>query len=321
MNQILTNNFRRIRPRIGSVIVMMLMTLVSIFFAVYVTGLQQVKGHIALVTASGSARLSTPELSVQTVRQKPPYSALVRQQYDAFIIDDGGGRYTVETLRGNEFKTMLQTLMKNPKAKIPAQSYDRSTGVNVIGFLMIFLSMSALFYMFPFAEDKEQGQLLRIAASPLSFPRYLAAHCVFCLCSFVPAWAMLAVLGAAGWSIGFSVGQYAALFLLLAVLGISFAILLHAWIKKPDNANMLGNSVIILSSTLAGCFYSFSKGNRVLDTLVRILPQKQLINLALDVQHGTVWAHPFPIFYILAVSAAMFTAAYAKLHHDFIKRA
>ena len=114
---------------------------------------------------------------------------------------------------------MLQLLLKNPKAKIPAQKTDRSVGVNVIGFLMIFLGMSAFFYFFPFAEDKEQGQLLRISASPVSFNKYLAAHFLFCLCSFVPPWATLAVLKAAGWNIGFSIGQYAGLFLILAMLG------------------------------------------------------------------------------------------------------
>ena len=216
---------------------------------------------------------------------------------------------------------MLQLLLKNPQAKIPAQKNDRSVGVNVVGFLMIFLGMSTFFYFFPFAEDKEQGQLLRISASPLSFNKYLAAHFLFCLCSFVPPWAALAVLKAVGWNIGFSIGQYAGLFLILAILGSSFALLLNTLLKKPDNANMLGNSVMIVTSTLAGCFYSFSKDNAVLDRLIRILPQKQFMDFAVKLQNGEALQHPYPILYILALSLAMFGVAYVKLRHDFVERA
>lgn len=321
MIDILKNDFCRIKPRFGSILVMLVMTILSIFFAVYVTGVQQVKGHIAFVTNGSAQNLETKYLSVEVMQQKPLRSALVRQEYDAIVTDRGNGGFDIETLRNEDFKNMLQLLLKNPQAKIPAQKSDRSVGVNVVGFLMIFLGMSAFFYFFPFAEDKEQGQLLRISASPLSFNKYLAAHFLFCLCSFVPPWVTLAVLKAAGWNIGFSMGQYASLFLLLAILGSSFALLLNTLLKKPDNANMLGSSVMIVTSTLAGCFYSFSKDNAVLDHLIKILPQKQFVDFAVNLQNGEALQHLFPVLYILTFSLVMFGVAYVKLRHDFVERA
>jgi ABC-2 type transport system permease protein len=255
------------------------------------------------------------------MKQKPLHSALVRQQYDAIVTDLGNGRFNIETLRNEKFKNMLQLLLKNPQAKIPPQKDDRNVGVNVVGFLMIFLGMSAFFYFFPFAEDKEQGQLLRISASPLSFNQYLAAHFLFCLCSFVPPWVALALLQTGGWNIGFSMGQYAGLFLILAILGSSFALLLNTLLKKPDNANMLGSSIMVVTSTLAGCFYSFSKKDAVLDHLIKILPQKQFMDFAINLQNGEALRHMFPVFYILAISLVMFGVAYVKLRHDFVERA
>lgn len=320
MIHVLKNDFHRVCPRMGSIIAMLVMTIVSIFFAVYVTGIQQVKGHIALVTGSNVSGLDTKYLSVEVMKEKPARSALVRQQYDAFVVDQGNGKFEIDTLRNHDFKNMLQVLLKNPKAQIPALKTDRGVGVNIVGFLMIFLSVSAFFYFFPFAEDKEEGQLLRISASPLSFRRYLAAHFIFCFSSYVPAWLMLAVLQAAGWNIGFSLAQYAGLFLLLGMLGVTFALLMNTFIKKPDNANMFGNSILILTSTLAGCFYSFSKNNAILDNLIKILPQKQYMEFALDVQNGDVASHLFPLFYVLALSALMFGVSYAKLKHDFVER-
>ena len=181
MNYILKNDFCRMRPRLGSFISMLIITLASIFFAVYVTGVQQVKGHIALVTSSSAQALDTKYLSVEVMKEKPLRSALVRQQYDAIVTDRGNGQFDIETLRNSDFKNMLQLLLKNPKAKIPAQKNDRSVGVNVVGFLMVFLQMSAFFYFFPFAEDKEQGQLLRISASPVTFNKYLAENLLLCI--------------------------------------------------------------------------------------------------------------------------------------------
>lgn len=321
MLNILKNDYCRIRPRLTSVLIMLAVTLSSIFLAVYLTGRQQMRGHIAVISQNPAAAVDTEYLSVETLKEKPAFSELVRQKYDAYVIDKGNGEFEIETLRSSDFKNELQMLLKNPKAKISADKSKRGVGVNIMGFLMTFLGLGGFFYMFPFAEDKEEGQLERITASPLSFPKYLFMHCVFCLSSFLPVYLMIAVLKAAGWNIGFSLLQYAALFLLLTVLIVSFALLLNTFFKKPDNANMLGNSIIVVTSTLAGCFYSFSKNNTVLDNVIKFLPQKQFLNFAQDIQNGNSAGHLLPVFYILAVALIFFIIAFTKLKHDFVEKA
>ena len=320
MINVLKNDFCRMKPRLVAVLIMLTVTVISIFFAVFITGVQQVKGHIAVVTDHNIPNIETSQLRIDTVSTAPLHSALVRQEYDAIATINADGTYHIETLRNDDFKNMVEVLLENPQATVPASKEDRSTGVNVVGFLMIFLGMSSFFYFFPFAEDKEQGQLLRISASPVSFNRYLAAHLLFCLCSFLPPWIMLVILQAAGWNIGFTIGQYAFLFLILAVLGSSFALLMHTFIKKPDNANMLGNSLMIVTSTLAGCFYSFSKENAILDHVINLIPQKQFMNFAIDLQNGEVLQHLFPMLYIIVISLLMFAVAYLKLKHDYAER-
>ncbi len=320
MNNVLRNNFSRIFCRLPSVIIMLAITLLSIFLAVYMTGAEQIRGHIALVTDNSAVEINSSSLSIEVMEQDPPMSQLVSQKYDAIVTDRGNGQFDIKTLRGNDFKEMLQLLLQNPQAKIPAQKNDRSVGVNIIGFLMVFLGTSVFFYFFPFADDKEQNQILRIAASPLSFRRYLAAHFLFCLFSFVPSFGMLAIMKGAGWEIGFSLPQYAGLLLLLAMLGSTFALFLNTFIKKPDNANMFGNSILIVTSTLAGAFYSFSKSNALLDNLIHILPQKQFLEFAVNLQNGEEWQHLFPLVYVVLFSAVMFGLAYRKLKHDYVER-
>jgi ABC-2 type transport system permease protein len=186
--------------------------------------------------------------------------------------------------------------------------------------MMMFLLMITFSNLFAFADDKEQGQLRRIAATPASFVGYLAAHCVYCLTFFLPEYILLVILKLIGWNIGFSLLQYAGLITVLGFLGISFALLLNTLIKKPDNANMLGNSVTVLTSILAGSFYSFSKNNVVLDHMIKLLPQKELMNYAQYMQNGSAGQHSASIFYIIIFSAALLVFSYTVLRQKYVKK-
>lgn len=319
---VIKNNCRRTAPRVALVVIMTIVMLASVMVAVYFTGLQQVKGHIALITQGSTAQLpkSSPLLDIQIVSEPPPHSELVKQRYDAFVTVNAGGDYEIETLHGNDFKSMLLQLMENPSAVTGKSPTDRGVGVNIIGFLMMFLLMYSFANLFGFAEDKEQGQLSRIAASPASFGAYLAAHCVYCLSLVLPCFIMLAVLKACGWNIGFTLPEYAGLIALLSFLGISFALLLNTLINKPDNASMLGNATAVLTSILAGSFYSFSKNNAILDTVVRILPQKAVLDFAQHLSNGDATQHMGDIVYTVAFALVLFASSCVILRRMYVKR-
>lgn len=317
------NNWLRTVPRVVPVIIFTAVTLASILFSVYITGTQQVKAHIVFIQENGSSTAapeSSQALDVAVMSEKPPRSSLVEQKYDAYVTADGSGNYQIETLRSDNFKSMLLLLLQNPSADISAFQTDRGVGVNIIGFMMMFLLMIAFFDLFAFADDKEQGQLRRIASAPSSFGWYLAAHCVYCLFMLLPEYLLLVVLKLCGWDIGFSLLQYAGLMAVLAFLGISFALLLHTLIKKPDNANMLGNSVTVMTSVLAGSFYSLSKNNAVLDSIIKVIPQKKLMDFAESLQSGSASGHWVSIAYVIAVSLVMFVFSCAVLHQMYVKK-
>ncbi|HEX3026218.1 MAG TPA: ABC transporter permease, partial [Clostridia bacterium] len=301
---VLKNNYLRTVPRAIPVLVMTIITLASIMLAVYITGIQQVKGHIVFVTQSPTAVMSKSSklLEITVSAHKPPHSDLVKQKYDAYITVDDAGNYQIETLHSNDFKNMLLLLLKHPDAKVGDSKTDRGVGVNIIGFMMMFLLMLAFSNLFAFADDKEQGQLHRIATAPASFGFYLAAHCIYCLSFLLPEFLLLAVLKLIGWNIGFTLLQYAGLMAVLGFLGISFALLLNTLIQKPDNANMLGNSITVLTSVLAGSFYSFSKNNALLDNIIKLLPQKEIMDFAQHMQGGSGWQHSGSIIYTIAFS-------------------
>lgn len=319
---VLKNDYLRLLPRIVSVAVFTVFTLATVFFAVYITGIQQVKAHIVFISQSESAAVpqSSKALDITISAEKPPLSSLVEQKYDAYVTEDADGNYQIETLRNDDFKNMLLLLLKDPNADISGIQTERGAGVNIIGFMMMFLLMIAFFSLFTFADDKEQGQLKRLAASPASFGFYLAAHCVYCLSMLLPEYLLLVILKQCGWDIGFSLWQYAGLMAVMAFLGISFALLLHTLIRKPDSANMLGNSVTVLTSILAGSFYSFSKKNAVLNGLVNIIPQKALMDFAQYLQNGTAGGHAGSIIYVAAFSLVLFIVSCTILRNMYIKK-
>lgn len=318
---VLKNNYLRLLPRIGAVTVFTVCTLAAVVFAVYITGTQQVKAHVVYIpqNASVASPRSSRSLDITVLPEKPPRSALVEQKYDAYITADGNGSYRIETLHGGDFRNMLLLLLSDPGADVSSYVPERGVGVNIIGFMMMFVLMIAFFNLFTFADDKEQGQLKRIAAAPASFGWYLSAHCAYCLSMLLPEYLLLIILKLCGWNIGFSLPQYAGLLAALAFLGISFALLLNTLIKKPDNANMLGNSITVLSSILAGSFYSFSKNNTVPDYLINVIPQKAFMDFAVSMQNGSASKNAGSMIYVLAFALAMFLSAVTVLRKKYVK--
>ncbi|MGC6174686.1 ABC transporter permease [Lacrimispora sp. 38-1] len=318
----ITNIYERTIPRIVTLILLTAFTLASMVLAVHLTEVQQVKGRIVLVTDKSAETLpqSPARLNIVVSPEKPPHSALVEQKYDAYVTIGKNGDYQIETLRSDSYKNMVLTLLKNPDAILKDSKTARGVGANIIGFMMMFLLMEVFANLFAFADDKEQGQLRRITAAPVSFSGYLAAHCVYCLSMFLPEYILLIILKYCGFDIGFTLLQYAGLLAVMGLFGISFALVLNTLINKPDNASMLGRSVIVLTSMLAGSFYLFTKKNMLLDLIIKVLPQKQFMNFVEYMERGEAWQHSFSIIYVIALSIVLFLVSCSVLRMKYMKR-
>lgn len=316
------NIYERTIPRLSMFILLTAFTLASMVLAVHLTGVQQVRGHIVLVTDKSEEEIpkGSKEFDMVVSAVKPPVSALVEKKYDAFVTIGKDGNYDIETLRSDDYKNMIEAMLRNPDAPLKGSRTARGVGANIIGFMMMFLLMEVFANLFAFADDKEQGQLRRITAAPVSFGGYLWAHCIFCLSMLLPEYILLVLLKFLGFNIGFTLLQYAGLIFVMSFFGISFALLLNTLINKPDNASMLGRSIVVLSSMLAGTFYFFGKKNIVLDTIIKLLPQKQLMDFVEYLERGEAWHHSFSIVYVIAFSMVLFVISYASLRMKYIKR-
>ena len=96
---ILKNNFFRSLARKNYIIIMLLITALSIFLAVYFTSKLEIKGNIAVVSNSGLLKINSKYFEEIDLDRAPPTSELVMNKYDAVVIDKGNGGYEIRTIK------------------------------------------------------------------------------------------------------------------------------------------------------------------------------------------------------------------------------
>jgi ABC-2 type transport system permease protein len=323
MINFIRNNYYRISSRRYYIIISLLMTMISIFFAVYLTSKLEVKGSIAVVTKSKVSVFQSKYIKFTPMVTEPPLYQLLLGKYDGVIIDKGNGKYDVDTIKSDDFKKMLEVIVKNPKGFRPEMKDTRGIGTNIIGYLLMFILLQSVLFMFSLAEDMELKQIERIAAAPVSFFKYLLSHFIFNFSLiFIPAFFILVMMkGVFGLNIGFNLLQYMALLGLICDLGISFAMFINALVKVSDTANMMGSSIVVLTTILSGSFYSFEKGNKILEKVLWVLPQKDFLSFVQGLESGKAVSEMIlQLSYVIIVTLVFFIFSIIKIKKDYVRR-
>lgn len=313
MVYVLHHNWLRLMSRKAIVAITSVMTIAAVAAALLLTSANDSRGSLVFVSAASEVKEASiaglHDFQVKRLAEAPRRSELVRNKYDAVIIDEGDGSYTIETIKSEAYATMVRQALEHPDQPLP-EAEKRGTGANVAGFIMMFVLLQGMFYMNFFAEDKVQGTLRRIAASPMSVMTYLAAQVLFCfLLISVPAY--LCVAGARlllHADIGFTLLQYSWLITVLSLLAAAFALFITVCIDEIDNAVTTASSLILVTSLLSGGFYTVEHEG-VMNMLTYWLPQRQYMAAVTSLERGaaygdTVW----PVLYVLVLSGILFAA-------------
>lgn len=323
MINFIRNDFCRISTRKHYIVISALMTMISIVLAVYLTSNVQNKINIAVVTKGTASSFQSKYANVTLMDKKPEKYELVLNKYDGVIIDNGKGKYVAETIRSEDFRKMLETVIKNPKGFKPVAKEARGIGTNIIGYLLMFILIQSVLFMFLLGDDIELKQIERIVAAPISFVKYLLSHFIFnFFVVFLPAFFILVVLkGIFGCNIGFSLLQYASLLGVMVSSGIAFAMFINSLVKVADTANMMCASVVVLTTILAGSFYSFENGNKILEKGIWILPQKDFLSFVQGMESGKAISAILPqLLYVIVISLVFFFFSIIKIKKDYVLR-
>lgn len=320
MLAIFYNNWRRLLAEKAYLIVSITLMVCAVTAAIVFNNKIELKGNIAVIsTDSDIAFMDCNYFNITKLDADLPKSELVQNRYDA-VVTIKDGLYSMDTIKSNEFKTMLYDALEHPDIFVPNMDTSRKIGTNIIGYMMMFLLMQGVLYARFFAEDKEKHMIERVAMSPIYFMKYLLGHAVF-ITSIIslPSFAVIVIAKIMGVSIGFSLLQYAGLIVILGGLSTAFALFLNSLFCVADTANMLGSSIIILSSILAGSFYSFTKDKTLFNKLLHIIPQKDFINFVDALEKGTVSRSiELQLIYVIGLSAILFIFAIVKTRKDYI---
>jgi ABC-2 type transport system permease protein len=305
---VIKNDFRRTASHSSYVFISLGITFSLILLAVFFTSRFEIKGNIALISSGGTPKIESEHLNITLLDDPPPVSRLVMNRYDAVVTDEGGGKFRIESIKSEDFKEMLKGLLQNPGAYNIRGHENRGPGVNILGYLIMFLLLQGLFFMAYFTEDKERRNLRRILASPVAMGSYLAGHFIFNLIMmFLPTMAVLA----AGKEllkvdIGLSYAQYSFLLAILCIFSSAFALLMTAAVEKGDNVMAFASAVVVLTSILSGSFSAINTGSAAVNRLFGLFPQKSFLELAQGLENSRPVADFLPqLGFLLLLSALM----------------
>lgn len=325
MLNIIKNNWARLLEEKGYLIISTLLTICAVTAALVLTTKIEIKGNIAFVADNQAAEekaesfADSKYFNVTILADRPEKSELLFHRYDAIVTYESDG-FRIDSIKSDEYNTLLSNALNNPTGFIPDFSKERKVGTNIIGYMMMFLLMQGVLYARLFADDKEKQMIKRVVMSPIAFSGYLLGHAVFImLLIIVPTYFVMIVAKIIGVSIGFTLVQYALLIGLLAFLATAFALFLNSFFCVSDTANMLGSSIIVLTSILAGSFYSFAKSSNLFNKILLILPQKDFIQFADALEKGKLTGSTtIQLLYLIILSVFFFLFACIKTKKDYV---
>lgn len=318
---ILKNDLYRLLEEKYRMILMQVLIAGAIIIAIIMSSRTVTAGNIALISYDGDEITSSPYLNVTILDKTPPLSELVTNKYDA-VVTFSGDSYDIQTIKSTNFKSALEAVLADPSGYHEDTLSSRGTATNILGYMVMFILMQGVFLMYLFAEDKEKKQITRISASPISFTGYLFAHNLFAFLSiFIPTLVTLFIVSTImGADLGMGFVQYTLLIGLLCALATTFSLFLNSLFKIGDSANMSGSAIVVLTSILAGSFYSFEKNNALLETIITVLPQKSFLTVTQAVESGSISKSVLlHISYLIMLILAFFIFAVIKTRQEYIQ--
>lgn len=301
---IIKNDFHRLIAQKSRFLIYCILSMSAILAAIFFQNHSEKLGTIA-VNSNQIELQSSDYIDIVNLTEEPPLSDLVLGKYDAFISLNSGNQYKIETIKGKDFEQKLVQLLNNPQAKLHDELAPRSVGANIIGFLMMFILMQGSSLMFLFSQDKEQGQLTRVATAPTSLTTYLLAQLSFAfIILLIPPIVMFLLINLfSPVLLGFSLRVFIGLIAFICLLSTTFALFLNSIIRNGDSANMLASSLIVITSILAGCFYPFEPNNLFAQKCMNFLPQKIILNVSTELENHAFLSRQYP--YIIALITIM----------------
>ncbi|MFR8104537.1 MAG: ABC transporter permease [Clostridia bacterium] len=300
MLEIIKMTFYRIFQHKIYLLMSIFVTPIVVFGAIFFTNnIETVKASIAILEEENTTIISTKEVKVTRVKEKPEFAELVQGKYDAFLIPKEDGTFEIETVKGEAFQNKLKSYLQGNEDSFKEK--QRGVATNFIGFVTLFiLIFCSMLYKFYYSE--KEGINKRIIATKVGFIKYALSHAIVVFSIvFVPA--VLTVFLARA-TIGFQTTvsnlQMVWVLFVLSFLGTAFNLFISAVIKTEANGSLVGAMVIVITTLMAGSIFDITAGG-VANQISNIFPQHTILAYVAALESGMP-ANLLSMFGILAFS-------------------
>ena len=320
MIAMLKNDWARIWQNKARLFVMLGLVLVSIFLAVFVSSKGNFSTKIGVIGAE-KQELVSDTVKIEHLSKEPEKSALALGTYDA-VVDMRSGTPIISTFKGEKYKKELAEYLKNPQAVQTSEKSGEGIGSKIIGYMLMFVLMSSVTNMLLFSEDKEKHIMERITTTPISFTKLFVNYSLFSwLLLFVPNLLIIGGISLFGLTdIGLSIVNYAILLGVIALFATAFSICNASFFQVADSASMLGSMIMMITTILSGSFFSLDNGNKLFNSLIHWLPQKQFLELVHNIEAGQSYSGNFQrLFYLVGFSLVLMSIAVFKTRKEYVR--
>jgi ABC-2 type transport system permease protein len=282
-------------------------TPIAIAAAIYFSSSLVTRPNIGVV-GNYNINFKSDEINIIRLESKVPLSDLVKNKYDAVISFENGKAQQVDTIKGDDFKSKVERILNGEKFTFK-DGEKRGIAANIVGFITMFvILLGVMLYRFFF--DDKKGISKRIISSNISYEQYVLSHFISVfIMIFVPT-VIITVLSKELLNLDTRVTtlQLAFIVLILSLLSSAFGLLMSSVAKEMESASMLGVMINMITTLLAGSFFTISNNN-LISIIGNIMPQKHILDftIALENDNGISYSN---LSNVILVSVAMIICSF-----------
>ena len=261
----------------------LVITPIAIAAAIYFSSSFMTKANIGVVGGT-KININSDEINIISLENKVPLSDLVKNKYDA-VISFENGKVVVDTIKDEAFKNKLEKMANGEKVTIE-EDEKRGVASNIVGYITMFVILLGV-GLYKFFFDDKNGISKRIVSSNISYEQYVFSHFVSVfLMVFVPT-VVITVLSRELFNLNTSVTALDLVFIvmILSFLASAFGLLMSSVTRSEESATMLGNMINIITTLLAGSFFTISN-NWIINVIGNIMPQRHILNFTIALENG-----------------------------------
>lgn len=267
----------------GYLMMPILITPVVIAAAIYFSSSFMIKANIGVV-GGNDINFNSDEINIVKLENKVPLSDLVKNKYEAVIYFENG-KAVVQTIKDEEFKNKLERIANGEKVTLETGE-KRGVAANIVGYITMFVILLGVM-LYKFFFDDQKGIAKRVISANISYEQYVFSHFASVFLMVLIPTGIITVLSKEVLNLNTSVTALELTFIImiLSFLGSAFGLLMSSLTRSEESATMLGNMINIITTLLAGSFFTISN-NRIINLIGNIMPQRHILNFTIALENG-----------------------------------